>query len=121
MKLERVKLEQNLKCEGQVEKISRLFDTEQISLEEKNEKISLFRKIKNNKLTMIDCTKVLFHKILKEEPEGYPREEQIQNIMKSLNSFSSLEHLPSPEQGKPCLLEEEYQILSPPANCKKAS
>jgi hypothetical protein len=41
-----------------------MFERGEISLEDKNEKIMLIEKIKANKVAMIDCTKVLFHKIL---------------------------------------------------------
>lgn len=61
-------------------------------MEEKNEKIMLIQKIKNNKIAMINYTKTLFAKILTEEPDiEVEKSERMANIINSLNSISSMD------------------------------
>jgi hypothetical protein len=57
----------------------------------------MIEKIKNHKLKILECTRTLFEKILKEEE--YEREHseektgKIEAILQSLHSFPSLENL----------------------------
>lgn len=72
-----------------MDKVNQSFENEQIGLEEKNEKIILIQKIKNNKIAMIDYTKVLFQKILKEEPDfEIEKSERMDYLLHSINNDS---------------------------------
>jgi hypothetical protein len=91
-KLEGIKGEMVARWDDQIGKINHCFENEQIGLEEKNEKISLIQKIKNNKVSMINYTKLLFEKILREEPDiELEKSERMENIINSLNSISSVD------------------------------
>lgn len=77
--------------EEQIGRTNNLFENEQISLEEKNEKILLVEKIRNNKVAMIDYAHVLFENIMRDDSSlENNKHEQLEHILQSLNSLSSL-------------------------------
>jgi hypothetical protein len=63
-------------AEHQTSTINHLFENEQISLEDKNEKIRLIETIMRNKIHMLDCANGLFHRIMHEDTNAN-KEEQL--------------------------------------------
>lgn len=91
-KIQHIKYQLEHQSEKQSFTINHLFQNEQISLEDKNQKIRLMELIKNNKIHMLDCASSLFQKIMKEETD-INKEEQLQQVINSLNSLPSMQNI----------------------------
>lgn len=84
--------------EQQIARINYHFDNEQISLEEKNEKIRLVEKMRNYKLAMIHQAQLLFENIMKQDYQlEINNQEQLEHIINCLNPTSSMSQLSGQE------------------------
>jgi len=55
------------KWEGQIDRLEDMCRKGKIGEKEKENKVMIIEKLKDHKLKILDCTKTLFEKILKEE------------------------------------------------------
>ena len=55
------------KWEGQIDRLEDMCRKGKIGENEKENKVMIIEKLKDHKLKILDCTKTLFEKILKEE------------------------------------------------------
>jgi hypothetical protein len=84
--------------EQQIARVNYHFDNEQISLEEKNEKIRLVEKMRNYKLAMIHQAQLLFENIMKQDYQlEINNQEQLEHIINCLNPASSMSQLSGQE------------------------